>query len=36
MVEGVDKSADGLMGGAITGDEKWTGIFLQQLNNLHR
>ena len=36
MVEGVDRSADGLMGGAITGDEKWTGIFPKQLNNLHR
>ena len=36
MVEGVDKSADGLMGDAITGDEKWAGIFPQQLNNPHR
>ncbi len=24
------------MGDAITGDEKWTGIFPKQLNNLHR
>ena len=35
MVEGVDESAYGLIGGAITGDEKWAGIFPQQLNNPH-
>ena len=36
VVEGVGKSADGLMGGASTDDGKWAGIFPQQLNNPHR
>lgn len=27
VVEGVDESAYGLIGDAITGDEKWAGIF---------